>query len=130
MAVSGTAVAPANGTVTIVDNDPPPRISVQETTVAETGAAGVTVNLDRPSTRPVTVTMSTGGGTATSGVDYQPTEVTWTFPPLSTTVVLDVPIVADSAPEPDETIGVTLTDPENATIADGAATITILDDDA
>jgi chitinase len=76
-----------------------------------------------------TVTVTTSGGTATSGVDYQPTEVTWTFPPLSTTVVLDVPIVADTTPEPDETIDVTLTAPVNATIADGRGTTTILDND-
>jgi Tol biopolymer transport system component len=129
VAVSGANVAPASGTVTIVDNDPPPQISVQDATVAETGNAAVTVRLDRPSTRPVTVTLATGGGTATPGVDYQPVEVTWTFPALSTTAPVLVPVTGDTVQEPDETIGVTLSNPVNATIGDGTGTVTILDDD-
>ncbi|HEX6355536.1 Calx-beta domain-containing protein [Actinophytocola sp.] len=127
--VFGATVAPAGGTVTIVDNDPPPQISVQDVTAAETGNANVLVRLDRPSTRPVTVTMATVGGTATPGVDYQPIEITWTFPPLGTTNPAQVPIVGDTAPEPDETIGVTLSNPVNATIGDGTGTVTIADDD-
>jgi dipeptidyl aminopeptidase/acylaminoacyl peptidase len=130
ISVSGTNIAPASGSVPIVDNDPPPQVSVADKAVAETqGSAGVVVTLDRPSTRPVTVTVTTGGGTATPGSDYQPIAITWTFDPLATGVTLSVPIVNDTVQEPTETFGVTLTDPVNATIADGTATITVTDDD-
>jgi dipeptidyl aminopeptidase/acylaminoacyl peptidase len=130
IAVSGATVAPASGTVTIADNDPAPRISVPDMTVPESGSAGLTVRLDRTSSRPVTVTVATGGGTATPGVDYQPVEVTWTFDPNTIATTLSVPIFADTTQEPDETIGVTLSNPVNATIGDGTGVITIADDDA
>jgi Tol biopolymer transport system component len=130
ISVSGATVAPDSGSVTIVDNDPPPQVSVADQSVLETsGSAGVLLTLDRPSTRQVTVTVATGGGTATPGSDYQPIAITWTFPQLSTSVTLPVTIINDTAQEPNETFGVTLTDPVNATVGDGTATITIVDDD-
>jgi Tol biopolymer transport system component len=130
ISVSGALIAPASGSVTIVDNDPPPVVGVADNTASEVlSSASVILTLDRPSSRPVTVTATTGGGTATVGTDYQATQVSWTFPPLTTSAVVFVPLVNDSVAEPNETFGVTLSGPVNATIGDGSGTITITDDD-
>jgi dipeptidyl aminopeptidase/acylaminoacyl peptidase len=130
ISVSGSTVAPAGGTLTIADNDPPPQVSVADKSVLESGGSvGVGVSLDRPSSRPVTVTVTTGGGTATPGSDYQPIQVTFSIVPFTTSATVSVPIINDTAAEPTETFGITLTDPVNATIGDGTATISILDND-
>jgi hypothetical protein len=44
--------------------------------------------------------------------------------------IVEVPVIGDTALETDETFAVNLTEVVNATIADGQATGTILDDDA
>ena len=130
ISVTGANIAPASGSVTIVDNDPPPAVSVQDNNAPESlFTASLILTLDRPSSKPVTVTVSTGGGTATPGADYQAFEATLTFPPLTTSLGAFVPLINDTAIEPAETFDVTLSGPVNATIGDGTGTITINDDD-
>ena len=66
-----------------------------------------------------------------AGSDYTAASGTVTFPANSTAPqTVTVPILGDTAVEPDETFVVNLTGPINATIADGQATGTITNDDA
>lgn len=63
-----------------------------------------------------TVEYATGGGTATSGVDYLPQAETLSFAPLEVEKPMTIPILSDSILEDNETINVSLLNP-----SDGAA---------
>ena len=125
----------------ILDDDGEPRISIADTTVDENdGPAIFAVTLSHPSSRPVTVGYDTADGTATDcgtvaedeHCDYAPDQVrTLTIPAAFTEGEISVFINDDTDAEDTETFTITLTDPVNAVIADGAgtATGTILDDE-
>lgn len=100
--------------------------------VARVTTAGVPValTLSFPSAVPVTVNYATANGTATAGSDYLAASGTVTFPAGTTTQTIYVRPLDDSALESNETLTVTLSSPSGATIGDGQATVTILDDDA
>src|SRR5690606_23092632 len=98
------------------------------------GSAGTanhqfTVTLDNPSGRVITVDYATANGTAIAGSDYNTATGTVTFPAGSTSQTLDVAIRGDLIDEPVETLTVTLSNPNNATIADGTANGSIANDD-
>ncbi|MDA1277691.1 MAG: hypothetical protein O2960_27140 [Verrucomicrobia bacterium] len=58
-----------------------------------------------------TVEYATGGGTATSGLDYTPRTGTLSFAPLEVDKELSIPILRDNIMEDDETIKVSLRNP-------------------
>jgi hypothetical protein len=124
----------ATGTI----NEPPPAVTVAigDRTRAEgnTGAANMTfpVTLSGPSTVDISVTYQSFDGTATAGSDYTATSGTLTISAGATTGAIQVPILGDTAVEPDETFVVRLTGitGTNATVADDSATGTITNDDA
>lgn len=77
----------------------------------------------------VTVTCATGGGTATPGPDYAPTNVvlSWADGDASDKEC-QVRVFDDSIPEPAETVGVSLSGPTGgATLGLAATTVNILD---
>ena len=135
------ALGLAAGTGTITDDDDAPTVSIDSPSVAEgTGATGgtlrFTVSLSAASGRPVRVAYARTGGTATAGAAGAPgtdytalTAGTLTFPAGTTTQTIDVTVTGDAADEPAETVVVTLSAPVNATLAIGAGTGTITDDD-
>jgi hypothetical protein len=109
------------------------QIRINDVSVTE-GDAGMTpavftLSLDAASPSEVTVTFATVTGTALAGSDYVGTNGTATFPPDTTTQQVAVLVNGDTTNEDDETFVVNLSDPTNATIADGRGTGTILDDD-
>jgi CSLREA domain-containing protein len=109
----------------------PPAVSVSDVSVAESGTeALVVVSLDHASARPVTVDVNTADGTATAAADYTAQSQTFTFQPDQTQLGLHIPIQQDALDEADETFTVGLTNPSDATIADGSGAVTITDDDA
>ena len=126
----GTAVA----TVTILDDDPPPALSIGSVSVAE-GNAGTTtvlfpVSLSAASGRTVTVHYATADGTATTAdVDYAAASATVTFAPGTTAQTIPIVVYGDTVYEPDETFTVTLSSPVFATIGQGTGTGTITNDD-
>ena len=131
---------PTNATIddgqgqgTITDNDPLPALSINDVTVTEgntgTVAATYTVTLNTVSGRPVTVDYATANGTAVAPADYQAVNGTLTFTPGQTTKQLTVLVNGDLLDEANETYVVNLTNPGNATIADGQGAGTITDDD-
>jgi hypothetical protein len=89
-----------------------------------------TVILSNPSYQKVAVNYTTVVGTATvADGDYIAASGTLTFQPGETTKTVTVLANGDTKVESDETFTVVLSDPANATIDNGAATGTILNDD-
>ena len=137
---------PANATVddgvavgAIVDDDSLPRISIAGTELLETdGPAVFVVTLSSLSSRPVTVNYATAEVTAAAGgpnYDYGPPdgEATGTLviPAGLDTGEISVYVADDGEGEQTETFHITLSNAQNAVIAEGAGTAvgTILDDD-
>lgn len=125
--------APASATATIVDDDAPPALSIQDAGIQE-GNSGLTpltfaVQLSAPSGREVRVSYATVDATAQAGSDYQARSGAVTFAPGQVTAAIAVPVLADTTPEPDEVLGVALAAPVNATIARAAAAGFIGNDD-
>ncbi len=77
----------------------------------------------------MTVAYSTANGTATAGADYMAASGTVTFAAGETSKMVHVDIAGDVLAEGNETFTVNLSAPTGATIADGTAIGTILDDD-
>jgi Calx-beta domain len=129
---TGATIADGTGVITITDNDSTtlPTLSVNDPTVSENGGNLVyTVTLSAASTSSVTVAYSTAPGTATAGTDYTTQTGTLTIPAGQTSGTISVPILNDSAVEPNETVLLNLTNPTGATIADAQGSGTITNDD-
>ena len=130
--IRGGTLAEGVATGTIADDDGTPAVTVTDATAAEgEGRLVFAVTLSPASSREVIVEYEFAPGTATENVDYAgPTSGTVTFAPGETSkgVVLDV--VDDEVTEEDETVTLALSAPRgSATLAEAAATGTILDDD-
>ena len=130
-------LAAASGLGTIVDDDAEPIVSVGSPSVEEGdfGAAPTleyAVTLSAASALQVTVRYADGGGgTATSGTDYEPVESgELVFAPGETVKTVSVVVVGDELDEPDETVELALGEPRNAGLATAAGLGTIVDDDA
>ncbi len=108
-----------------------PELSISDITVTEgiNPTATLQICTSTASTLPITVTYTTSNGTALSGTDYTTTTATATIPAGQTCVNVTIPIVDDAINEPTENFTVALTNPSNATIADGTGIVTILDND-
>jgi len=119
-------------TLTIVDDEVQPTISISDVTVSESaGTATFTVTLSGASASTVTVSAQTANGSASGGVDFTSTgPTTLTFVPLDVSETFTVPITSDILLEGPEFFLVNLSSPSNATIADGQGVGTITDDDA
>lgn len=90
---------------------------------------GFTVSLSTPSGKTVSVDYATADGTATAGADYESTSGTVTIPAGATSATVTVSIAGDAIDEEDETLSLLLSNPTNATIADGVGVGTLRDDD-
>ena len=78
----------------------------------------------------VTVVVNTSAGSAQSPADFAAiANQTLTFSGTTTTQNVTVQVVGDTLDETNETFNVTLSNPTNATLADGTALGTITDDD-
>jgi uncharacterized delta-60 repeat protein len=110
------------------------QISINDVTAFE-GNAGLTsfiftVSLSSPSTETITVSRQTADGSASAPSDYTALgPATFTFSPGQTTKTAIVKVKSDLAIELNETFLVNLSNPTNATIADGQGKGTILNDD-
>lgn len=122
-------------TITILDDDRPPAISIADVQVVEGDAGTVDAIFQLTTTRPVaqvlTVNYATQDGTATTADnDYQSASGIATFSSMSTSTSVTVHVVGDTDDEQDESFLVNLSGPTGgAVIADGQATGTVYDDD-
>jgi hypothetical protein len=118
---------------TILDDDPPPFISVVGAPVAEgdsgTKAGSVEVVLSVASGKPVTVSYATADGTANAGTDYVAASGQLTFNPGETRKTVSVTVNGDATVEADETVLVSLSAPVNASLGTAQGALTILNDD-
>jgi len=117
----------------IGDNDAP-TISINDVQVTEgnsgTTDAVFTVSLNRAYFSDAHVDFATVAGTATSGVDYQPTSGTLAFLKGETTKTVTVKINGDTTQEPNEAFTVKLSNNDSLSVSKGVGTGTINDDDA
>ncbi|MCC7263932.1 MAG: T9SS type A sorting domain-containing protein [Candidatus Latescibacteria bacterium] len=121
------------GTGTIVNDDAPPALSVNDLAVVE-GNSGTkqlvfTVSMSFPGGRVASVNWATANGTALAGSDYTAASGTLSFAVGETSKTLSVTLKGDLANEPNETFLVNLSNPVNAVLADGQGIGTILTDD-
>jgi hypothetical protein len=119
------------GTGTIVDDDDPVSVSIDDAIGSEGQDLTFVVTLSAPSGKTVTVPFSTSaalsGNLATAGVDYETTTGTLTFLPGVTQQSVTVEAIGDIALESSEVFRVLLSAPTNAVLNDGQAQGTILD---
>ena len=115
-------VTDGSGTGTIVDDDPPVQISVNDanTTEGNIGTKNLTfqLRLNQASAKTVKVTFRTANGSAVAPSDYTSKTVVVTFMPGQTVKNVPVKIKGDRVREPNETFFVLLNNPVNATISD------------
>jgi hypothetical protein len=123
------AVPPGEGRLTIIEDDPPPTITVTGTIVSESaGVAMVTLQLSEPLTFSTALLYFTEDGSAASPSDYSGTPMTST-PQIAagtTTATITIPIQNDAVAEGTESFSVRVSAFSSAIIP---ATVTILDDD-
>jgi hypothetical protein len=119
-------------TGTIIDNDGAPSLSIDDATTVEGNGLHtlvLTARLQPASTQTVTLNWNTADVTALAGSDYDTAGGTVTFPPGIIAVPVEVAIRGDTQHEADETFRANLSMAVNATIGDGMAVVTLLDDD-
>ena len=140
---TGATLGTGTATGTIIDDDefvppppPPPvtpTVSIEDVTIDEgdgPGNATFTVRLSEATTQPVTVNFATQDGTAIGGSDFTATNGLLTFAPGEVAKTIIVPVLGDTAVEPDETFAVVLTGPSGAALgANAVGTGTLRNDD-
>lgn len=131
-AVNGV-IGDSLGVGTIRNDDVLPSLVVSDATLVE-GDGGIsqmvfTVTRLNANSQSTTVQFSTSNGTATAGSDYNLTQGTLTFLANETTKTVSVPIIGNTTAEANETFFLNLSNPSNATIADGQGLGTITNDD-
>jgi hypothetical protein len=150
MYISGTydvrwnndALNPAFGALTVGDfevvqlgwkpsNIPSLTIANAATTEGQSGTKTMSfvVRMSAPSAQTVNVAFATSNGTAIAGSDYVAALGTLSFAPGQVQRSIAVTIKGDMTREASEGFRVTLSNPVNATLADGVATGTISNDD-
>jgi hypothetical protein len=127
------AISDGRGLGTIIDNDPPAAITINDTAVAEgtqvQSTATFTVSLNAASEKPISVQYALAAGTASPNIDYPNVSGTVNFAIGTVSQTISIPIIQDNTFEPDETFFVNLSNATNATIADVQGQGTISNDD-
>ncbi|MBU1099587.1 MAG: choice-of-anchor D domain-containing protein [Bacteroidetes bacterium] len=131
---NGTENGTQEVTATITDDDDPPSISVNDSSVTEGDESSVNLTfevvLSAASGKTITVDYSTSANTATAGSDFTTISTsTLTFNAGETSKNVNVTILGDLIDEVNETLNLDLTNPTNATILDAQGTGTITDND-
>jgi hypothetical protein len=128
------SLADAQGVATILDNDTTPTLSVADATVVEgdggTRSLVFTVTQSQPIGQTTAVGFHTIDGTAAAPSDYTAVSGAITFPGGSSSREIAVSVNGDPTDEADESFVLELLAPVGASIADGQATGTIVDDDS
>ncbi len=119
------------GQATIVDDDTPPAVSVNDLSIIEpasgSASATFTLSLNHPWEDDVTVSYQTADGSAVAPDDYSATSGTLVIPAGDTSATVDVPVFADDVEEPDETFFLDIVDVSGGTVGRGRGTATIVD---
>ena len=134
--VENGEAAAASGTMIILDDDqaPPapekPRLSVTNVQASEdAGNVYFTIELDKASTQPITVSYETRDGTASAGLDFTATSGSTTIAPGNLFATVAVTLLDDGFDEADETFSLAITQAEYADAPQTPGIATILDND-
>ena len=123
-------IAKATGIGTITDDDDPPRLSINDVTVAEdAGSAVFTISLSGPSGHDITFNAATRDGSAVQPADYTRTSNSFGLSPGIMRETFTVPIIDDFVFEPNEIFSAVLSAAVNAVIAKEIGIGTIVDND-
>ena len=126
----GATIGRAVATGTITDGDGVPTVTVADARASEDAQLVFEVTLSPASSETVSLQYTVTGGTAIENVDYGGRlSGPLTFAPGETGQRVELVLVDDAVDEPDETVTLELTDVRGATLADGVATGTIIDND-
>ena len=112
-----------------------PTLSSADARVAEgaeaTAPARFVLTLSARAAQDVTLRARTQDATARAREDYVAVDTVVTIPAGQDSAIVDVPVLGDTTPEPDRTLGLVLSDVTGAALLDGrdTYTATILDDD-
>jgi len=128
----GGSIAVGTGVGTIIDDDIPNGISINDILIIEpfsgSRTAQITLTLQNASTSPVTVQYQTEDGTATVGdIDYLPTQGTVQFAAGITTQTITIQVWGDTRVEGVEGFTVRLFGAVGASLTDDAGIVTLLD---
>jgi uncharacterized repeat protein (TIGR01451 family) len=130
-----SALGDNQAVVTILNDDPPPLVSISDVTVTE-GNSGTTnavfrVSLSAPNGLAVVVRYSTSNGTARAGTDYVPRNGAITFSPgtIFLTQTLTIQVIGDAIAESNELFYVNLTSVSNGILSKAQGVGTILNDE-
>ncbi|MEQ1816047.1 MAG: Calx-beta domain-containing protein, partial [Nitrosomonas sp.] len=135
-AITNATTLDGIGTATIFENDAAPignsRISVDDVVVDESQTyADFLVRLDAPNTAAVTVNYATSANTAAFNSDYLHLTGSLMFAPGEMVKTVRVSLLGGTTAEVVESFQLVLSSPSgNATIVDGSALATIIDNDA
>ncbi len=135
-ASGATLGASVSATGTIQNDDAVPTLEIALSASTAEGDAGTTalpfaVTLSNPTDQVVTASWATSDNTATvADNDYEAGSGTVTIPAGTTSGSVSVNVVGDVTFESNESFGVTLSAPSNATLGNAVATGTITNDDA
>ncbi|MFW6063011.1 MAG: Calx-beta domain-containing protein [Chloroflexota bacterium] len=131
----GATITQDTATFTITDDDEKPSLEIMDTSVNEADdEAVVTVRMQGASSDPITVDYATGGGDAVAGEDYEsassPPPLSW-LPEEDAAREIQINILDDDIDEGEsEHFEVSLSvSGDGASISDGVARVTIVDDD-
>lgn len=118
-----------------INNDDLAQLSVLDASVAEgnggTSTATFVLQLSHPMPNPVSFDIATGNGSATAGADYLARSLQGRYLDAGRTrQVFEVAIVGDGLSEANETFTVTIGNVNGATLGDGVAVGTIVNDDS
>jgi hypothetical protein len=135
-AATGANITDGHGVCTIMDNDPPPTITITARVSGKEGNKNTTVftffvTLSAPSEKEARGNFATADGTATTADnDYVAKSGTLAFAPGQTSKSIPVTVKGDKKKEVNETFFVNLTGATNATIVGFQGVGEILDDDS
>jgi hypothetical protein len=130
----GAIGAPKETTVTVIDDEPTPKVSIDDVTVVE-GSPGqkrsavFTVTLSTPLDVFTSIPITVRDQTATKGLDYEWSDQYVYFYPGSQTATFSVTILGDNLPESDETFQVELLPYPPIQPGKAVGYCTIVDDD-
>ncbi|MCP4597186.1 Calx-beta domain-containing protein [Neptuniibacter sp.] len=114
--------------ITTLGDDP--TLSVDDVSISEAeDTATVTFTREGSIYSESSFKVTTQNGTASAYADFESVDTTVTFKTGETTAALDITIYRDNDIEETEAFTVTLSEPDNLTIPDDTATVSILDDD-
>lgn len=131
-AATGAVFGDAQGLCTIADDDALPNLKINNVTMTEGNAsvnASLTVSLSAPSGKTITVKYATANSSAVAPGDFTATSGTLSFAPGQTVKTINIAVKGDLLDEVTEAFKVLLSNPVNATIADGEGACTIVDND-